>query len=223
LTARELFDYYAGLYDESRQPERVLSDVGLADAGETRYEELSGGQKRRVCLGTALVNDPDLVVLDEPTTGIDPAGRRTVREQILGLADAGATVLLTTHDMDEAERLADRVALLADGRLRAVGSPDELIAEHGGASRLFVETDAPPNGVEDALNADATVEGTDDGFVIRDVDPTDIGAIVDHLEQAGVAYEVLTWRQPGLEDVYMTLAGDEERRDTRRSREVTAR
>jgi ABC-2 type transport system ATP-binding protein len=232
LTARELLTYYAGLYDTSRAPETVLADVGLAAVDDVWYEQLSGGQQRRVCLGAAIVNDPELVVLDEPTTGIDPAGRRTVREQIGTLADAGATVLMTTHDMSEAERLADRVALLADGQLRAVGSPDDLIAEHGGPSRLLVETTDTvepfdgggpdlPSGMGDGLHDDLTVESADDGLVIRNVDPTDIGSIVELLEGRGVAYEALSWREPDLEDVYMSLAGAEEIRGTRRQ-EVTS-
>lgn len=155
LSAAELLRYYAGLYDDPRDPTAVLESVGAADTAETRYEALSGGQQRRVCLGTTLVNDPEVLLLDEPTTGIDPQGRRTVRELIDDLAETGSTVLVTTHDMDEAERLADRVALLADGRLRAVGSPADLVAEYGGAPRLVVEptagqTAAVVRAIEDA-------------------------------------------------------------------------
>jgi ABC-2 type transport system ATP-binding protein len=215
LTARELLDYYAGLYDAAREPEAVLADVGLADVEDVWYEQLSGGQQRRVCLGAVLVNEPDLVVLDEPTTGIDPAGRRTVREQILALAEAGATVLLTTHDMAEAERLADRVALLADGALQAVGDPATLIDEHGGESRLFVELDDATVELDGALPEGVTIESTEAGLVLRNVDPTEIGTIVSALEAEGVSYEALSWRQPELEDVYMALAGETEHRGTR--------
>ncbi|WP_135535589.1 ABC transporter ATP-binding protein [Halostella pelagica] len=214
LTARELVTYYAGLYDRSRDPDDVLSTVGVAAAAETRYENLSGGQQRRTCLGATLVNDPDVLFLDEPTTGIDPAGRRTVQERINDLADGGATVFLTTHDMAEAERVADRVGFLADGRLEAVGSPSALVRDHGGERRLVVETDAGTDG-SDATAAD-TAAGVlseldyaartdDDELVVFGVEPDDIGDIVGALESAGVAYSELTWTEPDLEDVYLEL------------------
>ena len=141
LTARELVAYYGGLYDDARDAGAVLADVGLADSADTHYENLSGGQKRRACVGTALVNDPELLVLDEPTTGIDPVGRQELWALIEGLAERGTTVLLTTHYMAEAERLADRVGLLADGRLVALGSPAELVELHGGTDRLVIDAD----------------------------------------------------------------------------------
>ena len=218
LTARELLRYYAGLYDDPTDPGEVLETVGLADAGDTWYENLSGGQQRRVCLGAALVNDPDLLFLDEPTTGIDPAGRRTVAERVESLAAGGTTVFLTTHDMAEAERLADRGGLLAGGDLVAVGAPDELIDEHGGDPRLRVELDredveagADPEVLADALAGDGfTVTATPCGVEIPGIAPTEIGAAVEALERRSVAYASLTWREPTLEDVYMSLAGDAE-------------
>ncbi|MFB6177192.1 MAG: ABC transporter ATP-binding protein, partial [Halobaculum sp.] len=139
LTVRELLRYYGGLYEESRSVESVLDDVGLLDAADTWYEDLSGGQRRRACVGAALVNDPDLLFLDEPTTGIDPAGRRAVWDLIESLADGGTAVLLTSHSMTEIERLSDRVGLLRDGELVAVGPPAELIADHAGPSRLVID------------------------------------------------------------------------------------
>lgn len=149
LTVRELLAYYAGLYDESRAVADVLADVGLTDAADTWYEDLSGGQKRRACVGAALVNDPDLLFLDEPTTGIDPAGRRAVWGLVESLAAAGTAVVLTSHSMTEIERLSDRVGLLREGRLVAVGPPAELVADHAGAPRLVI-------GVRDREEADAT-------------------------------------------------------------------
>ncbi|SFC74357.1 ABC-2 type transport system ATP-binding protein [Halobiforma haloterrestris] len=225
LTAHELIDYYAGLYDDARDPDEVLSDVGLVDAGETWYENLSGGQQRRVCVGSTLVNDPDVLFLDEPTTGIDPAGRRTVWRLIEDLAAGGTTVVLTTHDMAEAERLADRVGLLADGSLIAQGSPEALVAEHGGGSRVLVETDADPEAfadleypVERASRGSSRGRGggTSAGVVVRDVTPAEIGTVVDHLEDRGLEYTGLTWAEPDLEDVYLALADETERERTRR-------
>jgi ABC-2 type transport system ATP-binding protein len=209
LTARELVEYYAGLYDEARNPEAILSEVGLADADETWYENLSGGQQRRTCVGTTLVNDPDLLFLDEPTTGIDPGGRRALWRLIEKLADRGTTVFLTTHYMEEAERLADRVGLLADGELAAVGSPADLVAEYGGRTRVEVETDAAGATVSELTLGDAgfETETTDEGLVVHGVGPEDIGRVVGALDKRGVEYEALTWKRPDLEDAFLRLTG----------------
>ncbi|NHN58265.1 MULTISPECIES: ABC transporter ATP-binding protein [Halorussus] len=208
LTARELVDYYAGLYDEARDPEAVLAEVGMADADATWYENLSGGQRRRTCVGTALVNDPDLLFLDEPTTGIDPAGRRALWTLIEDLADRGTTVFLTTHYMEEAHRLADRVALLADGEVAAVGTPTDLVAEHGGRTRVVVETERSGEAAVEALaDTDFEAEVTDEGLVVAGVAPEDIGDVVEALNDAGVAYESLTWKEPDLEDAFLRLTG----------------
>ncbi|MFB6165420.1 MAG: ABC transporter ATP-binding protein [Haloarculaceae archaeon] len=204
LTARELVRYYAGLYDEARDVDAVLADVGLTDSAGTWYENLSGGQQRRTCVAAAIVNDPDLLVLDEPTTGIDPAGRRAVWRLIEDLAAGGTTVFLTTHYMAEAERLADRVGLLADGRLVACDAPGELIAAHGGDSRLVVDTDAEPS-ITDELGYPA--ELAEGQLTVYDVPPEAIGEVVAALEAAGAAYDSLAWTEPDLEDVYLDLTG----------------
>ncbi|WP_336363249.1 ABC transporter ATP-binding protein [Halalkalicoccus salilacus] len=205
LTARELLRYYAGLYERSRPIEEVLEEVGMAEDADAWYETLSGGQQRRVCVGTALVNDPEVLFLDEPTTGIDPAGRRDIRSLIDDLAAGGTTVLLTTHDMNEAEALADRVGLLADGRLVETGSPADLVREHGGESRLVVETDA---GTDALAGSGYRVSADDARLVVHGIGPEAIGDAVAALERADVEYESLTWTQPGLEDVYLALAGE---------------
>ncbi|TKX79815.1 ABC transporter ATP-binding protein [Halorubrum sp. SD626R] len=214
LTATELVEYYGGLYDDAREVESVLRDVGMADDADAWYETLSGGQKRRTCVATAVVNDPDLLFLDEPTTGIDPAGRRSIHRLIERLADGGTTVFLTSHAMDEVERLADRVALVRDGAVVAVGRPDELIAEHGGAPRLDVSLDESADDgvverVEAGLPGDVAVESTRGGLRVRGVRPEAIGDAVDALDGAGVAFESLAWSEPSLEDVYLRLTGEE--------------
>jgi ABC-2 type transport system ATP-binding protein len=219
LTARELLSYYAGLYDDARDPGAVLSDVGLADAGDTRYGDLSGGQRRRACVGAALVNDPDVLFLDEPTTGIDPAGRRDLWSLVESLAADGAAVFLTTHSMAEAERLADTVGLLADGELLAEGSPAHLVAEHGGDVRLLVETGADAAALEGTA---LRVEGGEDGLVFPGLSPRDIGEAVAALEAAGVEYGALTWREPDLEDVYLSLTGERYAADGRPRRRGVA-
>jgi len=209
LTARELIDYYGGLYDDALDTERVLADVGLADDADTWYENLSGGQQRRTCVGATLVNDPDLLFLDEPTTGIDPAGRRALWGLLEDLADGGTTIVLTTHYMAEAHRLGDRVGLLADGRLVAVDDPDALVREHGGDPRLVVKTDADPGSLDlsSTLDAGQRVEGDDGTLTVYGIEPQDIGAVVDALDAAGASYESLAWTEPDLEDVYLELTG----------------
>ncbi|WP_123619729.1 ABC transporter ATP-binding protein [Halorubrum sp. CSM-61] len=224
LTASELVDYYGGLYDAARDTDSVLRDVGMADDADAWYETLSGGQKRRTCVATAVVNDPDLLFLDEPTTGIDPAGRRSIHRLIERLADDGTTVFLTSHAMDEVERLADRVALLRDGAVVAVGAPDELVAEHGGEPSLDVTLDGPASeadaeAVREALRgtisegvagaSSSAVESTRAGLRIAGVRPEGIGDAVDALEAAGIAFESLAWSEPSLEDVYLRLTGEE--------------
>ena len=207
LTARELVAYYGGLYDSARSVASVLDDVGLADSADTVYEALSGGQKRRACLATALVNDPDVLFLDEPTTGIDPQGRRAVWRLVDALADAGATVVVTTHYMEEAERLCDRVGLLAGGQLVAEGPPADLVSAHGGAPRVEVRADNEA-AARDALAAAGYAFVPDERrLVVDDVAPEDVGRVASALADAGVDCEGLLWRQPDLEEVYLQLTG----------------
>jgi ABC-2 type transport system ATP-binding protein len=208
LTARELLAYYGGLYDEARPVESVLEDVGLRDDADTWYENLSGGQKRRTCVATALVNDPELLVLDEPTTGIDPAGRRAVWSLVERLADGGTTVLLTTHYMEEAETLADRVGLLADGALVATGTPAALVAEYGGAPRLEVTVEGDAGAATAALeSAGYRTHGTSGGLAVEGIAAREVGDVAAALDDGGVAYGALAWTQPDLEDVYLELTG----------------
>ncbi|ESS07198.1 MAG: ABC-type multidrug transport system, ATPase component [uncultured archaeon A07HB70] len=207
LTARELVDYYAGLYDprRARDVDAVLAEVGLADDTAVRYENLSGGQRRRVCVATALVNDPDLLFLDEPTAGVDPAGRRSLHGLVARLADEGTTVFLTSHSMDEVETLADRVGLVRDGSLVAVGPPDGLVAEHGGRARVLVETTGDPP----ALGLDGfDVERTTEGFVVADVGAADLPDVAESVVAAEVSPDAVTWAQPGLEEAYFRLTGE---------------
>lgn len=206
LTPRELVGYYAGLYEDHRDPGELLTAVGVAGTADTYYENLSGGQKRRTCVATALVNDPDLLVLDEPTTGIDPAGRRTLWELLEALASDGTTILLTTHYMEEAQRLGDRVGLLANGKLAAVDSPETLVERYGGDSLLYIDGQFDREILE-ALAFDATLN--DGRLTVRGVHPEEIGPIVATLEDAGVSYESLTWTEPDLEDVYLDITGQQ--------------
>ena len=211
LTPRELLSYYGGLYDEARPTEELLREVGMEDSADTYYENLSGGQQRRTCVAATLVNDPELLVLDEPTTGIDPAGRRSLHRLIEGLAASGTTVFLTSHAMDEVERLADRVALLRDGAVVAVGKPDALVDEHAGDPRLEVTLDGALDdttldSVREAANTEVVT--TEDGLRFVGVRPEGIADAVSTLERVGITFESLTWEEPSLEDVYLRLTGE---------------
>jgi ABC-2 type transport system ATP-binding protein len=191
LTVKEIHDIFAGYYEHPRDVDEVIRLVGLDEKRKTKASQLSGGQKRRLDLGVALVGDPDLVFLDEPTTGFDPAARRAAWDMIRSLRSLGKTVLLTTHYLDEAEQLADRVAVLREGRIVREGTPRELTS--GDAAE--VEIRFRRNGEE---------------TVLRTADPTRVlheltGAAL----AAGERLERLEVRRPTLEDVYLSLVEDE--------------
>ncbi|MDY6780722.1 MAG: ABC transporter ATP-binding protein [Halobacteria archaeon] len=210
LTPRELVGYYADLYDVARDVDEVIDEVGLREASGKRYSSLSGGQKRRLCVATALVNDPDVLFLDEPTTGIDPEGRRSLWGLIEESAEQGTTTFLTTHYMEEAERLSDRVGLLVDGELVETGEPTRLVEEFGGEASLAVEIrgEAPSTeGLSEAVEGGFSVTKESGELVFEGVDADSIGRVIDALNERGVEYESVVWRQPSLEDVYLRLTG----------------
>jgi len=208
LTARELLDYYGGLYATARNTDDVLSAVGMTAAADNWYETLSGGQQRRVCVGIALVNNPDLLFLDEPTTGIDPAGRQSLWSLLEELADGGTTIVLTSHSMTEIQRLADRVGLLQDGQLVAVGTPAELIDSHGGESQLVIDTDQAAAAGDALTDADFAATPGSTGVIVNGVSPVEIGDAAAVLSTAGIEYGSLAWREPSLDDVYLQLTGE---------------
>jgi ABC-2 type transport system ATP-binding protein len=168
LTVRETLDLFAAYYPAPRGAAEVAELVGLAEEQDARVGALSGGQLRRLDLGLALVGDPELVFLDEPTTGFDPAARRRAWETIRGLRDLGKTVLLTTHYMDEAHELADRVAFVREGRIVTIGSPRELLANAGAVEiryrengrEIVIATDNPTRVLHE-LTAKAVAAGVD--------------------------------------------------------------
>jgi ABC-2 type transport system ATP-binding protein len=191
LTVAETHRMFAGYYEEPRDIDEVIRLVGLADKRDARVKTLSGGQKRRLDLGVALVGDPDLVFLDEPTTGFDPAARRAAWEMIRSLRSLGKTILLTTHYLDEAEQLADRVAVLREGRIIREGTPAELT---GGTNETEIRYRR--NGRE---------------VVVRTTEPTKLlHDLTTEAIAAGRELEGLTVRRPTLEDVYLALTGEEE-------------
>ena len=210
LTGREIIAYYAGLYDDARSVESVLADVGMSDDADRWYERLSGGQQRRICVGTALVNDPPLLILDEPTTGIDPAGRRQLWSLFESLQRSGRTILLTTHDMAEAEALGDRIGLLDEGELITAGSPSSLMADQEGRGTMVIEpAEDKPHDVSQAIDRNVTIRN---GAVhIDSIERREVPAVIDALEEADITTRRLAWETPSLEDVFFTLTeGDGE-------------
>jgi ABC-2 type transport system ATP-binding protein len=189
LKTRELVALFAGYFRRPRDVDEVLELVGLSDRREIVVRKLSGGQRRRLDLAIALVGDPELVFLDEPTTGFDPAARRNAWELIRGLRSLGKTILLTTHYLEEAEQLADRVAVINAGRIVAMGTPSELtgqeeteIVYREDGRELRIETRTPTRTLHE-LTAQALA--------------------------AGRELEGLEVRRRSLEDVYLTLTQDE--------------
>jgi ABC-2 type transport system ATP-binding protein len=174
LTVREIHRLFAGYYERPRPIDEVIGLVGLAEKHGARVKTLSGGQKRRLDLGIALVGDPELVFLDEPTTGFDPAARRNAWELVRSLRELGKTVLLTTHYLDEAQQLADRVAVLVGGEIVRIGKPSELTAGTKAEIRyrrdgelVVLQTDQPTRALHDLTTA-ALAEGRElDGLEVR--------------------------------------------------------
>jgi ABC-2 type transport system ATP-binding protein len=191
LSVRETHRVFAGYYAYPRDIDEVIELVGLTEKRDARVKTLSGGQKRRLDLGVALVGDPDLVFLDEPTTGFDPAARRAAWEMIRSLRSLGKTVLLTTHYLDEAEQLADRVAVMREGRIITLGTPRELTS-----ADLEVEVRYRRNG-EDVL--------------LRTSEPTRVlHELTEEALARGEELERLEVRRPTLEEVYLALVEDRE-------------
>jgi ABC-2 type transport system ATP-binding protein len=210
LTVRETVRQFAGYYRRPRPVDAVIELVGLEEVADRRVQALSGGQRRRLDVGLALVGDPELVFLDEPTTGFDPAARRQAWEVIGGLRELGKTILLTTHHMDEAQALADRVAIIAAGRIVAEGTPDELAAAQNGTEiRFTLPADAIPAELPRVSGRVATRGRT---VEISTDDPThDLLALTEWAASRGAGHlDGLTVTRPSLEDIYLTLTSDTE-------------
>ena len=193
LTVAEMLKVFAGYYRTPRPVDEVVELVGLREKRDNRVRLLSGGQRRRLDLGLALVGDPELIFLDEPTTGFDPGARRRAWETIRGLRSLGKTILLTTHYLDEAEQLADRVAVLRQGEIVASGAPAELTGSVQQTEIRYRE-----NGREVVLHTDA---------------PTRLlHELTDKALSEGRELEGLVVRRPSLEDVYLSLTEEAEAR-----------
>lgn len=203
LTVWEVVEMYGGYFRDSLPTGDVIDLVGLADKKDERVYKLSGGQARRLDVAVGLVGDPDLLFLDEPTTGFDPAARRAAWDMVDGLRALGKTIFLTTHYMEEAQRLADRVAIITAGRIVAEGSPSELTAADRATRisfRIPPDVELPP-GIDGNVSSGEVSITTDDPVrMLHELTSWAIGS--------GVALDNLNVTGAGLEDVYLRLTGD---------------
>jgi lipooligosaccharide transport system ATP-binding protein len=211
LKVKENLLVYGRYYDlprkvALRRAEELLEFVELTERAESPVDQLSGGMKRRLLIARALINDPEIVVLDEPTTGLDPQARHLVWDRLRALAAEGKTLVLTTHYMEEAARLCDRLVIMEGGLIIAQGSPKELIEEH--VSPQVLEFRAGPEELERLrpvveATADA-VERTGEALLVF---TADADTIMDRVRECGVEVENTVYRHAGLEDVFLRLTG----------------
>ena len=209
LSVREVVTRYAELYRRPRDVAEVVHLVGLDEKADARAQSLSGGQKRRLDLALGLVGDPELLFLDEPTTGFDPSARRVAWETIEDLKELGKTILLTTHYMDEAQRLADRIVVIAGGRIVADGPPESIGGrEHAAAQitfRLPAGTSSAELPVRAGFESNAVVR-RDGEVVVETSEPTRVlHVLTEWALERGIELAGLTVSRPSLEDVYLAL------------------
>ena len=208
LTVKETLTYFSKLYEKRADIDQIISMMDLSDHKKMLYKNLSGGLKQRVGVAISLVNDPEVVFLDEPTTGLDPKARREVWDVISGLKKRGKTVFLTTHYMEEAEHLADHIAIIHKGKIIAEGSLDELIQKYG--------TEAVLN-IKKCTNKDAIDILKERGFLATSEDNGDISVKIDYKERvlevlaelrhACIEYDSIDIRRSNLEEVFLNLTG----------------
>ncbi len=206
LTVRETVELFGGYYPRPRPVDEVIELVGLTEKAGERVRRLSGGQRRRLDVAVALAGDPELLFLDEPTTGFDPAARRGAWQMLKGLASLGKTVLLTTHYMDEAQELANRVAIISRGEIVAEGPPGTLAGRHLAETVVRFRL---PAGVADppALGQAGGPDGT---FELRTDDPTrTLHDLTGWALERGIRLEGIDVSRPSLEDVYLELTREE--------------
>ena len=208
-TPREAVQFYATLFGKKVDPDELLRRVILDEAANTWFQNLSGGQKQKLGMALSLVNDPKVVFLDEPTTGLDPQARRAVWEVVRTLKAEGRTVMLTTHYLEEAEELADRVAIMNHGRIVAMGTTAEIEARYGSGQRMAVRAK------EDLLRylkENTRLEAQGDGGIVTIFLRNKSDAIValGAIEESGASWDDLTVRRDRLEDVFLRLVGEKD-------------
>jgi ABC-2 type transport system ATP-binding protein len=206
LTVRENIDYFGAMFDHQLDADQLIELVDLKDKRDAQFKTLSGGLKQRVGLAVALVNDPALVFLDEPTTGLDPRARRDVWHVIERLKKQGKTVFLTTHYMDEAEYLADTVSIIDHGQIIASGTPDQLIDTHGGKKTLIIR-DAGEEGLKQLPIGLPKAELRNAGDIAIPLNNGELTNILISLGQTPLHDKEIEVRRPTLDDVFLNLTG----------------
>lgn len=209
LTPREHLRYFARLFGRRADPEeiaRILLMVGLMDRADVHARKLSGGEKRKLGIAMSLVGDPHLIFLDEPTTGLDPAARRDLWGVVRGLRKVGRTVVLTTHYIEEAEALADDVAIMVKGKIVASGSPESLVAEHTERREVRL-VGAGPGALEKLAKADFEVTLDGEDIVLRAKATEGLGAVLMYIVESGVTFDDVITARPRLEDVFLSIVG----------------
>jgi len=209
LRVTEALRLFASFYKRRRNPEELLERFGLKEKRYAFYNQLSGGQKQRLALAMALVNDPKLLFFDEPTAGLDPQVRREIYDIIEELKRDKKTILMTTHYIEEAERLCDRVAIIDHGKVIALGTPRELKTRSGGTTRIEVRlSKAEPNGTLRNLEGVVDARELDGTYVLHSQRPPQtIVSLVKHLEAEGNELVSLEIATPSLEDVFIEMTG----------------
>jgi ABC-2 type transport system ATP-binding protein len=209
LKVSELVELFATFYARRLPAERLINQLGLDERKDALTKELSGGQRQRLSIALALVNDPELIFLDEPTTGLDPQGRRSLWEHIERLRGEGRTVLLTTHYMEEAEQLCDRVAIIDHGKILEIGAVDELISRHFSERTLRFRSRAElsDSQLADLRDVSHVVHEEDEVVLYTSNVPRTIAALLELAEAAGADDLDVVVRRPTLEDVFLELTG----------------
>jgi ABC-2 type transport system ATP-binding protein len=209
LTVTELIDLFRSFYPTARPTEEIVDALELGERRSARSEVLSGGQRQRLAVALSLVNDPELVFLDEPTTGLDPAARRSLWDIVRGLKAAGRSVLLTTHYMEEAEILCDRLAIMDHGRILEMGTVEELVSKHFQERTVrFDRLDGLGHDELAGLPAVSSVKQDADEVLIYTRDPgRTIGALLALADSRGIEPQNLAIRRATLEDVFLDLTG----------------
>jgi ABC-2 type transport system ATP-binding protein len=211
LTVREVVELFGGYYPHPRATGEVIDLVGLGEKAGARVKTLSGGQQRRLDLALGLVGDPDLLFLDEPTTGFDPSARRRSWELIESLRELGKTILLTTHYMDEAQALADRVAIITTGRIVAAGTPDSLGGRDEGEAVISFRLPAGTAVTDLPAGLPGRPAPREDRVELRTTQPTGaLNVLTSWALARGEELDALAVTRPSLEDVYLQLTGAQE-------------
>jgi ABC-2 type transport system ATP-binding protein len=209
LTVTELIDLFRSFYPKSRPTNELIDALELGERRNARSADLSGGQRQRLAVALSLVNDPELVFLDEPTTGLDPAARRSLWDIVRGFKASGRSVLLTTHYMEEAEILCDRIAIMDHGRILEMGTVEELVSKHYQERTIrFDRLDGLTHDELAALPEVTSVKGDGAEVLVYTRDPgKTIGALLDLADTRGLEPQNLAIRRPTLEDVFLDLTG----------------